>query len=80
MCKQTNFLRARAGLDGTSEYFYMGDFTNGAFKNLSSYQFLLISTEVTAGKQYLFRIPVTIEGNVTRTFTLQSGLFQDAQK
>ena len=62
-----------------SDNFCMGDFTNGAFKNLTSYQFAMINFEVAAGKQYLIRIPVTIDGTATRSFALSTGLYMDTK-
>jgi len=60
--------------------FFMGDITYGNCKNITGYQFFFITVEVIPGKQYLFRIPVTIDGTVTRTFTVSSGLYVDVQK
>jgi hypothetical protein len=59
--------------------FCFGDFTGGAYKNLNSYQFVLICMEVTSGKQYLLRIPVTVEGTATRSFVLSTGLYMDTK-
>lgn len=58
-----------------SDKFYFGDPTQGTFRNMNSYQYVMICMEVTSGKQYLLRIPVTIEGTATRTFALSTGIY-----
>lgn len=77
----TNFLEAKGATllisapVYISDKFYFGDPTQGTFRNMNSYQSVLICMEVTSGKQYLLRIPVTIEGTATRTFALSTGLY-----
>ena len=48
--------------------FYLGDNNDSKFTSLASYQSVLISVDVTSGKQYLIRIPVTVDGTAARTF------------
>jgi hypothetical protein len=53
--------------------FYMGDNNMSKYSSISAEQVVLISIDVTSGKQYLMRIPVTVEGTAARTFYIRDG-------
>jgi len=50
--------------------FYMGDNNKSEYSNIFADQGVVISFEVTSGKQYLMRIPVTVEGPTARSFLI----------
>ena len=52
--------------------FYLGDNNDSRFTSLASNQGVLIIVDVTSGKQYLIRIPVTLSGTAARTFLISA--------
>ncbi len=50
--------------------FYLGDSNESSWTTISTYQAVVISVDVTSGKQYLIRIPVTVEGTAARSFLI----------
>ena len=62
------------------ENFWMGDNNDGSFKNLAAVQAVLISIDVASGKQYLVRIPVTVDGTATRSFLISTSGADSSQK
>ncbi len=52
--------------------FYMGDNNESRFANIASDQTVLIRIDVISGKQYLIRIPVTVDGTAARSFLISA--------
>lgn len=48
--------------------FYLGDYNISSLTSIASSQSVAISIDATFGKQYLIRIPVTVDGTAARTF------------
>ncbi len=67
------YLSFRYPLGIGDDFFSMGDLMLHPVKDINKEQDVVIAVEVTAGKQYLIRIPLTVVGPDSRTFTIYSG-------
>jgi hypothetical protein len=52
--------------------FYLGDHNLSKLTSLTTYQYVQLGVDVTSGKQYLIRIPVTVDGTVVRSFQISA--------
>jgi len=52
--------------------FYLGDNNDSKYTSLASAQTVVISIGVMFGKQYLIRIPVTVDGTAARSFIISA--------